>query len=107
MRVVFNAGPMSKYVNALRLEAIELLVINKIKGFELTTKTASNEIIAILSSRFTSTNILLTLGSAGSIYASKGGSIFQPALKVEAIDTTAASDSHVEFFSQDTALGSQ
>ena len=98
MRVVFNAAPMSGDVNALPLEAIELLVINEIEGFELTTKTAPDDIIAILSSRFASTNILLTLGAAGSIYAGKGDSVFQPAMKVDAIDTTAAGDTYVGFF---------
>ena len=98
MRVVFNAAPMSGDVNALPLEAIELLVINEIEGFELTKKTAPDDIIAILSSRFASTNILLTLGAAGSIYAGKGDSVFQPAMKVDAIDTTAAGDTYVGFF---------
>ena len=98
MRVVFNAAPMSGDVNALPLEAIELLVINEIEGFELTRKTTPDDIIAILSSRFASTNILLTLGAAGSIYAGKGDSVFQPAMKVDAIDTTAAGDTYVGFF---------
>ena len=98
MRVVFNAAPMSGDVNALPLEAIELLVINEIEGFELTTKTVPDEIIASLSSRFSDTNILLTLGAAGSIYAGKGDSVFQPAMKVEAVDTTAAGDTYVGFF---------
>ena len=98
MRVVFNAAPMSADVNALPLEAIELLVINEIEGFELTTKTAPKDIIKVLSSRFTSTNTLLTLGAAGSLYADKGNSVFQPAVKVKAIDTTAAGDTYVGFF---------
>jgi ribokinase len=38
MRVVFNAVPMNASVNKLPLEAIELLVINEIEGFELTKK---------------------------------------------------------------------
>jgi ribokinase len=98
MRVVFNAAPMSKDVNALPLEAIELLVINEIEGFELTKKTVPDEIITTLSSRFTDTNILLTLGAAGSIYAGRGDSVFQPARKVDAVDTTAAGDTYVGFF---------
>jgi ribokinase len=98
MRIVFNAAPMSPDVNALPLEAIELLVINEIEGFELTTKTAPKDIIKVLSSRFTSTNILLTLGAAGSLYADKCNSVFQPAIEVKAIDTTAAGDTYVGFF---------
>ena len=62
------------------------------------TKTAPDDIIAILSSRFNSTNILLTLGPAGSIYANKGNSEFQPEIKVDAIHTTAAGDTYVGFF---------
>ncbi|MGV0034586.1 MAG: ribokinase [Candidatus Azotimanducaceae bacterium WSBS_2022_MAG_OTU7] len=98
MPVVFNAAPMTGDVNALPLEAIELLVINEIEGFELTTKTEPDEIIKTLSSRFTSTNILLTLGAAGSIYAGNGDSVFQPAKQVETKDTTAAGDTYVGFF---------
>jgi ribokinase len=98
MRVVFNAAPMTGDVNELPLETIELLVINEIEGFELTTKTEPEDIIATLSSRFASTNILLTLGAAGSIYAGNGDSVFQPAMQVEAKDTTAAGDTYVGFF---------
>ena len=98
MRIVFNAASMSPDVNALTLEAIALLVTNEIEGFELTKKTAPKDIIKVLSSRFTSTNILLTLGAAGSLYADKGNSVFQPAIEVKAIDTTAAGDTYVGFF---------
>jgi ribokinase len=73
-----------------------LLII--IEGFELTRKTAPDDIIAILSSRFTFTNILLTLGPVGFIYTSKGVSILLPAAKVGAIDTTTAGDTYVGLF---------
>jgi ribokinase len=72
MRVVFNAASMTEEINALPLEAIELLITNEIEGFELTTKTAPDNIIEVLTSRFTSTNILLTLGAAGSILCRQG-----------------------------------
>ena len=74
------------------------MIFNEIEGFELTNTTAPDDIIAILSSRFTSTNILLTLGAAGSIYAGRDASVFQPALSVDAIDTTAAGDTYVGYF---------
>ena len=38
VRVVFNPAPMSEDAHAFPLEAIELLVINKIEGFELIKK---------------------------------------------------------------------
>jgi len=98
MRIVFNAAPMTADVTTLPLEAIELLVINEIEGFELTTKTEPEEIIATLSSRFPSTNVLLTLGAAGSIYAGNDDSLFQAAVQVETKDTTAAGDTFVGFF---------
>lgn len=98
MRIVFNAAPMTGDVNELPLEAIELLVINEIEGFALTKKTEPDAIISTLSSRFSSTNILLTLGAAGSIYGGNGESVFQPARQVAAIDTTAAGDTYVGYF---------
>ena len=98
MRVVFNAAPMSEDVNALPREAAELLGINELECFQLTTETVPDDIIEIQSSRFTSTNILLTLGATGSVYAAEGNSVFQPAMKVDTIDTTAARDTYVGFF---------
>jgi ribokinase len=38
VRVVFNPAPMSEDAHAFPLEASELLVINKIEGFELIKK---------------------------------------------------------------------
>jgi len=73
----------------------------------MTTKTAPDDIREIHSSRFTFTNILLTLGAAGSIYAGRGNSVFQPTMKVEAIDTTAAGDTCVGFFLVGYSEGNQ
>ena len=72
MHVVFNAAPESEDAHAFSLESIWLLVIYKIEGFELTKETSPDNIIAIVSSRPASTNILLTLGSAGSILYRQG-----------------------------------
>ena len=106
LRIVFNAAPMSNSVHMLPLDAIELLIVNEIEGFELTKKRKPNEMISNLLSRFTSINILLTLGSAGSIYANKTTSILQPAQPVTAVDTTAAGDTFVGFFLASYQAGS-
>ena len=42
--------------------------------------------------------LILTLGSRGSMYISTEESFYQPALKVKAVDTTAAGDTFTGYF---------
>ena len=52
------------------------------------------------------TNILLTLGSRGSVYAGVDGTQhFEPAQKVVAVDTTAAGDTFIGYFLAQIASG--
>jgi ribokinase len=98
LRIVFNAAPMTSAVNSLPLSSIELLIINETEGAELTGRTAPEEITDTLLSNYQELKVLLTLGAEGALFADSGNRIKQPALKVNAIDTTGAGDTFTGFF---------
>ena len=98
LRIVFNAAPMTSAVNSLPLSSIELLFINETEGAELTGRTAPEEITDTLLSNYQELKVLLTLGAEGALFADSGNRIKQPALQVNAIDTTGAGDTFTGFF---------
>lgn len=57
-------------------------------------------------SQYPESVLILTLGSAGSMYADKEKTFFQPAFKVQAVDTTAAGDTFTGYFLSEIAKGS-
>lgn len=75
---------------------LDLLVVNETE-FETYTGIGFKKVEDLIAgySILHARAILLTLGSEGSFYYDGTGSTFVPALKVEAIDTTAAGDSYI------------
>jgi ribokinase len=102
IKVVFNPAPMDKTICDIDLSSVFLLVVNEVEAAELAGQAESEnyeQLLALLKQRYPKTNILLTLGSRGSVYSSEdGASNFEPAKKVVAVDTTAAGDTFIGYF---------
>lgn len=109
LKVVFNPAPMDKTIQAIDLSLIALLVVNEVEGAELVAADAGapyEQILSMLRQKYPATNILLTLGSRGSVYSGVDGKThFEPAQKVEAVDTTAAGDTFIGYFLAGLASG--
>lgn len=106
MSVAFNAAPISDDVLSYPLELVDYLLINEIEGRTLTGSSSPQEICAILTRRFPSLHLVLTLGELGSIYAHGDERISVSAKQVKAVDTTAAGDTFTGFFLKGIANGS-
>ncbi len=98
LRIVFNAAPITDAVKDLPLEAIELLIINEVEGAALSGEVEPDAIIERLLSRYTSTNIVLTLGADGAMFADQERRITQSASMMDAVDTTGAGDTFTGYF---------
>lgn len=102
IKVVFNPAPMDKTICDIDLSSVFLLVVNEVEAAELAGQAECEnyeQLLALLKQRYPKTNILLTLGSRGSVYSSEdGASNFEPAKKVVAVDTTAAGDTFIGYF---------
>ncbi len=98
MKIFFNPSPMDSSVKDLPLDKITYFFINEIEGANITGKNRPDDIIREMCRLYPDTHVILTLGGEGSIYAHKGKTFKSEALKVNAVDTTAAGDTFMGFF---------
>lgn len=104
MKVILNPSPMSDSLPAL-LPQVDWLILNEVEGADLTGTSDPDAIVDALLARYPACRIVLTLGTQGSMYADGESRYFQPVIKVEAVDTTAAGDTFTGFFFQSVLSG--
>ncbi len=96
-RVILNAAPAQKMPDKL-LEYVDILVVNESEALSLTgvmpdSPEMALEVARVLSEKVST--VILTLGEQGAVWIGPEGSGYQPALKVEAADTTGAGDAFI------------
>lgn len=98
MHVILNPSPISPALLSWPFELVDWLILNEIEGADLTGHTAPDAIVAALLHDFRIPHVVLTLGERGAVYADREGTHFQPALKTDVVDTTAAGDTFTGYF---------
>lgn len=100
MRIVLNPSPMDAHIGEIDLSRISLFILNEIEAAGMTGADAgdADALLAGLRERFPAAEIVLTLGSQGSIYTDGTRTVRQGIYKVETVDTTAAGDTFSGFF---------
>ncbi|NJL31232.1 MAG: ribokinase [Phycisphaerales bacterium] len=98
MSICFNPAPMGAEVMNYPLELVNLLVLNETEGAALTRRESPADIIKELHHRYPKAEIILTLGEQGVRYQSLQEKHEVPAVKVRAIDTTAAGDTFIGYY---------
>ena len=81
MKIYLNPSPINENLNKYNMQAIDGIFVNEHEGAYLAGK-----------------EIILTFGDKGAYYRHKDINIFQPAYKVDAVDTTAAGDTFTGYF---------
>ena len=100
MKIVFNTAPMDSKIFTYPLDLIDIFVENEVEGKGLGQTNSDNieDIIKALQNKYPTKEIVLTVGENGSYYI-KGDTVeYQEAIKVKAVDTTAAGDTFTGFF---------
>lgn len=105
MRTALNAAPSGENLQQVPLEKLEWLLVNEVEGAYLTGTTDPREILRRLGERCPDTTIVLTLGGDGSMAARGGETVQVPAMRVQAVDTTAAGDTFTGYFLRRAAEG--
>ena len=100
MKVIMNPSPMDKKIESFPLTCVDFLILNEVEGSQMTGMPAEDgqKVLDALISIFPGTQIVLTLGEAGSIYGFGRERIHQDIYPVKAVDTTAAGDTFMGFF---------
>ena len=95
---VAKAKQMKIYLNKYNMQAIDGIFVNEHEGAYLADKEKVEDILDSLASKYPELEIILTFGDKGAYYRHKDINIFQPAYKVDAVDTTAAGDTFTGYF---------
>ena len=100
-KVIFNPAPMTSKVSSLPLDQCELLFFNRTEAaalLEMPVDSSAADLLMRCKESLGDVEVVLTLGSEGAWYQRSNETLFQPALKVKAVDTTAAGDTFVGYF---------
>ena len=98
MKIYLNPSPINENLNKYNMQAIDGIFVNEHEGAYLAGKEKVEDILDSLASKYPELEIILTFGDKGAYYRHKDINIFQPAYKVDAVDTTAAGDYFYRLF---------
>ncbi len=105
MRIAFNPSPMDETVPGLPLEQVSCFLLNETEGEALSGRKRPEEMLSALRKRYPNASVVLTLGGDGAYYADESERFFQPAERVNAVDTTCAGDTFTGYFLAARAQG--
>jgi ribokinase len=105
MRVVLNPSPFDESLLALPCEAIDLLILNEVEAAAMSGEAEPQAALHALRAHYPQADVLLTLGSQGSLYSGKEGDFVQSAYRVRAVDTTGAGDTFTGYFLASVSAG--
>ena len=98
MKIYLNPSPINENLHKYNMQAIDGIFVNEHEGAYLADKEKVEDILDSLASKYPELEIILTFGDKGAYYRHKDINIFQPAYKVDAVDTTAAGDTFTGYF---------
>lgn len=100
MTIVLNPSPMNDKITELDLDKIDYFILNEIEGCQILNceEKEAKCLVDRLRQRLPQSKIVLTLGSAGSMYIEKDKLVSQEIYKVPTVDTTAAGDTFTGYF---------
>ena len=100
--IALNPSPFDNKLDAVDYGKLSWLLMNEIEAEQLTGETEPEAAWAALHGRYPQLSVLITLGVKGSMaWRVQNGTVetnFQPALPVQAVDTTAAGDTYTGYF---------
>lgn len=105
LRVIFNPSPMTDEVLTYDLERVSLFLMNEDEGMRVSGESEPGRILAAMAARFPKAEVILTLGEKGSVWSDGRRTVRQPAMQVEAVDTTGAGDTFTGYVLAGLARG--
>ena len=96
-RLAFNVAPVDGREAGYDLGGVALLIVNEIEAAALAGEGEPQAALAVLTERYASADVVLTLGSEGLMHAKAGAVTTVPAYPANAVDETAAGDAFIGF----------
>ena len=98
MKIVLNPSPITDEIKEFDFNKIDLLLVNEIEAKDIANKDNIDESINYFMATYPNINLIVTVGSKGSIFVNKDEKIKQEGIKVESVDSTGAGDTFTGFF---------
>lgn len=98
MKIVFNPSPITPEIKEYPIEMVSLLILNEIEGKALGGSGSAEQLAVNLRKKYVNTDILITLGSKGSLFYDGEQLITQGIYRANPVDTTGAGDTFTGYF---------
>lgn len=100
MKIVINTAPMDEKIFEYPLDLVDIFIVNEVeaKGLVNSESDDIDTIIDLIKKNFSNKEVVLTVGEKGAYFISHNEVEHEDALKVKAVDTTAAGDTFTGFF---------
>lgn len=100
MKICFNTAPMNDKIFTYPLDVVDTFIVNEVEAMGLCKSDTEdiNTIISLIQKLLPTKEIVLTVGEKGAYFIKGETCIHEDALKVKAVDTTAAGDTFTGFF---------
>lgn len=99
LTIVLNPSPYNEKLKAIDFNKISMFILNEVEGEAMTNSIDPQTILDRIHEMYPQAEVVLTLGEQGAYHQTKDGiKTYQPAFKVNAVDTTAAGDTFTGYF---------
>ena len=99
MLIALNPSPFNEKIDSYDLSKVDYILLNEVEAALLTGCSEIKNMAGAVHEKYPDANVVLTLGSEGSIFVSKEGKTFASrVVQTDVVDTTAAGDTYTGFF---------
>lgn len=107
MCIILNPSPFNEKICKVNFDMLSYLVINEVELIGISGCSEPEEGLVYLKNHYPSLKIIITLGENGSVLFDGTQEFWQPAYKVNVVDTTSAGDAFLGYFVAELSKGKE